>query len=680
MAKQLRSLAVALMVFSTPLLTGHASNTTGQTLNAEQVFAKATRAFDEKDFQRAAELAKRTILLAEESYDMLLLQKASFLLGQSQVDLEEYQPALETLLKYLDIAPVKEDPELQAKAYVEIATIYTQYGDFEKALDYRLEAFEYFELSGNEWYVINSNYELGRLYFQLEQFKNAEKYFSQCYAIARDGENDHILYACLAALGSVHEKLGELDTSVRYNQQSLALADSIGYQLGVAFALQNIGTNKTKQKRYWSAEQDLRKALDLFQSLNFKNGQVSTMQYLSELYAEQDRAEEAIAVLEEGLVVAREVNHRQKISDFYKKLGLLYERVGNMSKSVDFLKKHTELKEILIDEKTLDDLANRSSRYELEKKEMEVKNLQEKSKREQEINRMYNLLSALIALFFLSMAILFFYWFRRQKQYSLKLSKVNATIQRQNRKLESLNRKIEQYAYVASHDLKEPIRTIGSFIELLDKRYQHVFDDRAQEFMHFITDAVSRMKRMLDDLLQYSRIDREEAPMEVVPSSEIIRYVEQSLRQKIEEKGAEMIVHEADLPEVVGNQTQLTRLFQNLISNAVKFSGKEKPIVEIGCTRQDDHLRFFIKDNGIGIPPEYQKKIFEMFTRLHSRKTYEGTGIGLASCKKIVDRHGGDIWVESTPGKGSTFFVKMPRRSGSNRVPDHTVPAESSAN
>jgi len=222
------------------------------------------------------------------------------------------------------------------------------------------------------------------------------------------------------------------------------------------------------------------------------------------------------------------------------------------------------------------------------------------------------------------------------------------------------NSELQQFAYVASHDLQEPLRMIGSYTQLLERRYVDKLDADAREFMGFIVDGATRMKQLIEDLLAYSRVGTRGKELQRVPAQAALDRALVNLRAAIESARAQ-VTHDA-LPDVSADDTQLTQLFQNLIGNAIKFKKPDDPIrVRVGVQDTGSEWRFSVSDNGIGIEPQYYERIFMMFQRLHTRDEYPGTGIGLAICKKVVDRHRGRIWVESAPGKGSTFHFTLPK-------------------
>lgn len=240
--------------------------------------------------------------------------------------------------------------------------------------------------------------------------------------------------------------------------------------------------------------------------------------------------------------------------------------------------------------------------------------------------------------------------------------KSEADLHKINDELIRSNKEFEQFAYIVSHDLQEPLRTIYTFAEFLESDYKGKLGTKADEYIEFITSASRRMKQMINDILALSRVGTREKGFLLIDVERIIKIVIENLRGFISQHDA-IVTYDTPMPTILADETQLTQLLQNLIDNGIKFHKKgEYPKIHVSFKRVYNEWIFSVKDNGIGIEEKYFKKLFVIFSRLHSREEYPGTGIGLAMCKKIVERHGGRIWLESKVGEGSTFYFTIPRQ------------------
>ena len=248
-------------------------------------------------------------------------------------------------------------------------------------------------------------------------------------------------------------------------------------------------------------------------------------------------------------------------------------------------------------------------------------------------------------------------------QYSLFGSlvanaKLVEELQEREAELTRSNTDLEQFAFVASHDLRESLRMITGYTQLLAKRYQGKLDQDADEFIGFAADGAKRMQGLIRDLLTFSRVGTRGQEFAPTDCQVIVAETLRALQPAIQESAA-TVTHES-LPTVMGDESQLLQLFQNLIGNAIKYRDGKPPVVQVSCKQEGERWLFSVRDKGIGIDPKYAEKVFVIFQRLHTREQYAGTGIGLAVCKKIVEHHGGKIWVELELGEGATFYLTLP--------------------
>lgn len=235
--------------------------------------------------------------------------------------------------------------------------------------------------------------------------------------------------------------------------------------------------------------------------------------------------------------------------------------------------------------------------------------------------------------------------------------RAESALLKSNQELARSNAELEQFAYVASHDLQAPLATIASYAQLLEKRYKDQLDSKASKFIDNIVHGCTRMQTLIDDLLEYSRVGRSRKPFQLTDCNHAVEQALANLQGAIRETQA--VVTYSELPAVMGDISQLVQLFQNLVGNSIKYRHDAPPMVHITACKQEKDWLFSVSDNGIGIATQHQARIFQIFQRLHTQKEYSGTGIGLAICQKIVERHGGYIWVESKSDQGSTFYFTV---------------------
>ena len=237
-------------------------------------------------------------------------------------------------------------------------------------------------------------------------------------------------------------------------------------------------------------------------------------------------------------------------------------------------------------------------------------------------------------------------------------AQLHAQVTQQSEELSRSNRELEQFAYVASHDLQEPLRMVSSYVALLGRRYDGQLDDRADKYIHFAVDGANRMQRLIHDLLAYSRVGTRGGELTPTDTASVLRETLSNLEVAIDESEAEVVY--SDLPSVMGDPSQLRQLFQNIVGNALKFQSESRPRVELEASRDGDQWTFSIRDNGVGFDQRYAERVFGVFKRLHRNADIPGTGIGLAICQRIIERHGGRIWAESKLGEGSCFYFTLP--------------------
>ncbi|SEQ93060.1 ATP-binding protein [Natrinema salaciae] len=252
-------------------------------------------------------------------------------------------------------------------------------------------------------------------------------------------------------------------------------------------------------------------------------------------------------------------------------------------------------------------------------------------------------------------------------QYQHELEQLVANLERSNAQLAESNKRLEQFAYAASHDMQEPLRMVSSYLQLIERRYASEFDEDGREFLGFAIDGANRMRSMIDGLLEYSRVETQGEPLGPVDLERVLEDAQKDLHGTIE--GHDATITADPLPRVDGDENQLRQVFRNLLENAIEYSGDEPPAVHVSATRDGSRWIVSVEDEGIGIEPDYHDRVFEVFERVHGRADGAGTGIGLALCERIVERHGGDIWVDSEPGEGTAVSFTLSAVSDQDESP-----------
>lgn len=515
-----------------------------------------------------------------------------------------------------------------------IGLIYLSRRNLAEALPYFMRSLEIRQKSGDQKSESMVYMNIGLVYFWQEKYKEALSFYNKSLKIRKELKYEKGISAILINMASVYFQQEQYKTALNYFEEALALKEKLQDRRGVTLCLHNIG-------ECYSALNQLDKALDFSQKALAKKkeigdytGIVESYLVIATIYDEIGNVKQAIIFAEQAFELILEKEHPAQLIFVCEKLSDLYAQQHKYKRAYELQKMAKEKHTALLKEQNNERYTELQVRFDTQQKEREI-----------QVQKLELEKKALELI---------------QKE---KLEELNAqleiTVKKRTSQLEQRNQQLEQFAYIAAHDLKEPLRTVGSFVTLLQKRYATDMPSAANMFLQSIFDQVQNMYQLLEDLLRYSTLINDEEEVQMINVKEILEEViVRQLRAAIESSGAEVIIE--DLPHISIRKTHLLQLFSNLISNAIKFRRQDVAcVVRIsGAITQEGYICFKVKDNGIGIPEEHQQKIFRVFNRLEKQK-YEGTGIGLAICSKIVEIYEGKIWVESEEGKGSCFVVEF---------------------
>ena len=673
----------------------------------------------EESFEKSKFHLEKALIISKENGIEKDFTQILYHLGKAYQRINNYPKALECYYELTEMDEKKYAKAKKAKPFGEISSIYQALGNYDKAYQFQMKALIINEQEKNQSGLSKDLYNLGTIFYYQKRYDQSLEYYLKCKKVCDILKNDRANYACLDALGSVYSQLNDTEKSQHYAFQALELAKKINYKTGIAYSQGNIASDLATKKEYEKAEALHKSSIQLKKELDDNWGLIGGQINLGDMYVSWGKPKLAIQSIHEALRNAEKIESSPRVVLAYESLKEAYQALGKTDSALFYMEKYVQLQDSLLNEKTVEEMGKNKNLYEIEKKENEIALLKTKSEKQ----KLQKYIFIIVGIFLLFACYGFFSRLKFVRATNDLLEEKNEEIQVQNielqhtqeqllktnilleennllleekndeieeknkllgnsnKLLEDSNEDLKNFAYVASHDLKEPLRMVSSYTTLIKKRYHDQLDETGQEFMHFVIDGVDRMKVMLDDLLSYSRVGTQDDTKTWVDMGDIMVIVNANLTPRLRDQNAKLIIKEKNLPAIKANNTQMIQLLQNLVSNGIKFRTERDPVVTVDCKYDDNKYIFSVADNGIGISEENKKKVFEMFKRLHTRDEYEGTGIGLATCKKIVSKHSGEIWVESVYGEGSTFFFSIPcpiDQPNSPHQPKKTTPSSSS--
>lgn len=565
----------------------------------------------------------------------------------------QYQSSQEYHTKALHVALQSNDNENIEYSYHGLATLYSTADDFDNAIKNYYKSLEYAEMRNNTRGIIISLRNISDNYRRMRDNRQSLSTIERAYQLALKSDELDIRIdvigsysAVLADLNNMNEAFAKLDEALQYANKSNKY-EKERYKL-----LMIKGELFVRQGRFAEAEATFEECLKdkelmgtySLSKINFELGNI---------YFNKKDNKSAIVRINESLQIADEFDYILVSEMGHRKLYEIYKSQHQLSDALSHFEKANILRDSIFNQEKTKRVAELQFRYQLEKSDKEIQSLKLRENN-------YVLYASILAF---GIALIFMIYIMRMRDRNYKaLKKQTDEIESQNRKLEETNQVLHQFAYASAHDLKEPLRNIGSFVSLIQRRYTGQLPEEAIEYMGYVTGGVKKMNRLLEDLLHYSTLtmNGKEIERESVNLDEIVREVTENLQSTITQKQAQVVFPDT-MPKVYMSRLHTTQLFQNLVSNALKFV-EDGPIVKIESKENANDVTISISDNGIGIKKEYGEKIFNLFQRLHKNdKRFEGTGVGLAICKNIVDKYNGKIWFESVENQGTTFYINLPK-------------------
>ena len=550
----------------------------------------------------------------------------------------------------LYLAKEIDDLEMVEDSYHGLGSVYDVVGEYEKAIEYYFKSLSIAEKRKSTTGVVITLQNISNIYLKTKNNNQALVNVERAYQLAQQTNDSLIIAGVLIDYGKILGKVGDHDLALIKLNTSLRIIENLQNKVALVKCLIEIADVYTKKGLLTIAEKQISRCFEYEDYIASKDkaklynklGNLETKMGLIKKAKENFTTSLAFAGTFENSYLSQQNNYA---------LYEIYRGEGNAEMALNFLETYNKVQDEILNNEKAQRIAEKRFQFEMEASQSKIQELALSRNRTVLIGISVTLLVIITFLFFTN---------KLKQRNNLNLKKMNEEVQYQNRKLTESNEVLRQFAYAAAHDLKEPLRNIGSFISLIKKRYGPSLNEEANNYMEYVVNGVKRMNDLLLDLLEFSAITTEKAASDTINLRAVIDEVIYSMHDKITDTNA-IIDYPDVMPKVRMKRLHLVQLFQNLISNALKFNTGQ-PMVKVAAEIEQDKdaLLISIEDNGIGMEKEFEKKIFLLFHQLDKRTGYEGTGIGLTICKNIIEKYNGHIWFESELNNGTKFFVRLP--------------------
>ncbi len=592
----------------------------------QSLIAKSEVLIKRNKFIDAQKLARKGLTLANENNDRFSKANVYNLLSKSYIKSQGYNEILNYSEEVLEISQLTGDVEQEIIARSNLGVYYAARLDYKSAIPYFFSSLEKSEAIQFDRQTAQNLINLGTIYARLFNPKEAlSKYEAvvEKYDRVLIDTTKTILYN---NIGNIYFEEKSLNQSKKYFQKTFDLAVKIHYSEMVALALAHLAKISCEQDRYEDAAKLADRANELLEDMGDVNAKSINLLNFAKLAHHSGDFETAILHLKAGIETSKKVRNEENEIACYQLLSEFFQEKKQFENAFHFQKLYAEKQEDYLKKQRNRQILDQEIKFVTKEKEQQIDAL------------------------------------KKENQLQAMLLEKQEEVEKANKQLTQANEELKQFAYVASHDLKEPLRMIGSYTQIINRKFGKDANEDEQSYFNYVTDGVDRMNNLLDGLLKYATVGRGEQLLKPVNLNDSLIICQSNLRLLIAENQAEIISDE--LPIINGIPSLISQLFQNLISNALKFQKENNtPKIIISSEEKEHEYIISIKDNGIGIKREYKDRIFVIFQRLHARTEYEGTGIGLALCYKIMQRMGGKIWVESELGEGATFYFNFPKET-----------------
>lgn len=564
--------------------------------------------------------------------------------------MSKYAIAKNYHLKAIDLAEREEDIETVENGYHGLGSLYETVGEYEKAIDYYLKSLNIAESRKSTEGMVITLQSIANTYRHLKHENKSLETIERAYNMAVNLDHKKLIASTLYDFGNILTSFGKYQEALTKQKASLLVYRQSEDGISISRGLVNIAEIYTHLELYDEAESYFMECFDYEKYLStLENARLHNR--LGKLYLKQNKVDTAEVAFKKSLVFSKTGDYRELMQQNNHDLYKINQTKGNDNLALKHLEIYSELSDHMHNQQRTDRITELQFKFDVEKNDKEYQAMMLRQNK-----MMFAVISITLIFFILGLG----YMVKLKEKNNISLRKKSEEIESQNIRLAENNEVLSQFVYVAAHDLKEPLRNVGSFVSLIQKKYGKDLNEEANQYMGFVTSGVTRMNNLLGDLLAYSRITSSVADNERTTLGDILEDVCGNLREKIISN--EAILHlPTEKIDLQISRVHLLQLMQNLIGNGLKFIPKgRQPVIKVETELTMDAFIISVADNGIGINQDYAHKVFNLFHQLDKRAGYEGTGIGLTICKNIVDKYNGKIWFDSVLTEGTTFYISLP--------------------
>ncbi len=549
----------------------------------------------------------------------------------SELGYDQHEEALLYANEALSLSEKIDSKKGKAAALISLGSIYRKHNEFEKAISLLFKGLSLADSENDQLLVANAYINIGLAYSKNHNFNKSLKWYEKAIVACREVNALKGVCSVNNNIALIFHEKGELHKALEKHIENSKLCEEIHFKEGLSTSYNNIGLIYSELGEYQNALDFFNRSLMIKYEFGTQRSIAVTYQNIGTTYLNLKDFPKAKEYLNLCVQQAAVIKDDELLYSIYKDLSNLYKEENNLSEALSFYVKYAELKEKVSQDRRSRRIADLEMRFETKKKEAEIELLN----KEKELQAL-----------------------QLKTQFQSMLLRKNLELEGQNKKLNQAILELERFAYITSHDLKEPLRNINSFLCLIEKKIKQRDYGNLEEYIGYSLKGAKQMSALIKGILLYSKLGAE-PEIELIDINEVIEKVTVSLAPWVVNRSAK--IEFSSLPKLEANPTQMIQLFQNLIENGLNYNNSEQPIIQISSKQTKTAFIFEIKDNGIGIDEQYYDTIFEMFKRLHGQEIYMGAGIGLAICKKIIDAHQGEIWLKGNEDGGTSFFIKLPK-------------------